>query len=197
MIVLEFIYSILGTIYYNTTILITSVILNIYYLIKLTCQNKLKIGKEKMFYYANKVTSQQKLIHYEDVLTYVYKYDLLFGLISWVSPALITFARWKTWHSKDCKKHAGILKWLIHNTEYGKKYKKTKITYYLSIKPFIIQSHSIVLAYYDNKIDAYSPYDFYKTYDIKDKKHIYKDISKMLEDEKPTTYCRFPILNLF
>jgi len=202
MIILEGLYWFLANIWMYTGILLLSIFLNFYYFLKFYkhWHNTKKLLKKEV----------NNCYSYQDCMNLLYKiipeygYDPLKGTLNWFASVLTTYNRTlydsEQKHSKDCREHSAVLKYILENSPYGKsKYEKVKIYTYLSLKPFIKMNHMIVHAYHYDKrgfIDVYTPYKFWGTFQNEDK--IYKEVSSMLNYSSDSIiYSRLIILNLF
>jgi len=163
MIYLEGLYWIISVLYYYLVIIPISLIMNIYYLIRL--HKYIKNGKESILLLAKSVITIEEAIIALKVIIPTYSPDPLFGIINWFATPLVTYLR--TIHlpnenySKDCAEYSRALKYLIQNSKLKEDYTKIKVITLLSIKPLIQKNHTIVIAYRKDKyIDLFSPYEY-------------------------------------
>lgn len=174
----------IGKLYIFTIRFITSLIFNTYYgirfkLMGLKCKEEIASMDRTL-----KAYSVQSAITKLHEIIKKYYYDPLFGIINWNSNALITFMRTQHLeekHSFDCKKYCLILRRILKNSVMDLSYYKYKIKTYVSSKPFIRGTHTILLAYRnDGTVDIFSPYRYYCNMPEQDVKHIYKIVGKMI-----------------
>jgi hypothetical protein len=198
-------YYIIANIYLYTVILFTTIILNLYYFFYFLFKGVIFGFRKRMKGKVCDISNLEQAIRQLKVWIPEYYLDPIKGGFNWFCYPLFTVLR--TYylpgekHSKDCTEHSKLLKWIIDNSKLRIIYYKTEVRQYLSVKPFVKMSHSIVLAYYmdsrgEKCIDVFTPYRYYKTYLAKDKGEIYKDIGKMLGYDN-LEYLKCSIRSLF
>ncbi len=170
------IYFFLSTLYMYSIIFITSIILNLFYIIKYA--GKYKSTKIELFNLVKNVDSINDAINVMKTIIPKYYYDFFGGALNWFALPIVTYIRTKyesdIHHSKDCKEHCSVLRYIIENSKIKNNYFKTEILTFLSIKSLIKANHTILTDHWfendSEKIDVFTPYRYYKTITKKRKK---------------------------